>query len=115
MQTYTKALSIELASSFYTICLWAPFPNKNLPQHLQEKYCTLGDVGVFDEYGGFEVFFNIYMTREENLQMHYHPPEGFCPLDFMTSQNDSRPVQEDITQFLTNDFLQFKEVDDRSG
>lgn len=37
----------------------------------------VGDVGYFDENGGFHSLFNIFFTREENESHGYSPPTNF--------------------------------------
>lgn len=36
---------------------------------------------MFDARGNFEVFFNVFMSKEENFQMCYRPPENFLPVE----------------------------------
>lgn len=52
--------------------LWTPEPNIELPECYQREGLKIGDVGVVDEDGSFDVFFNITLPREHPL----HAPDG---------------------------------------
>lgn len=103
IRVYARVLGSEMPIHRNAICLWSPDTNQNVAQDLQEKHCTLGDVGMFDSSSNFEVFFNIFMSREENIQMNYRPPENFSPLE-ARHYGIIRPVLEDNNQICTSDF-----------
>ncbi|KAH9484562.1 hypothetical protein JR316_0004044 [Psilocybe cubensis] len=83
-----------------------------MDQKLQESHCTLGDVGVFNSDGGFDVFFNIFMTMEENLAMDYDPPSTFVPLELTStsSLNAQRPTPQGEGFYFSNNFTLDKET-----
>lgn len=67
--------------SKYAIRLWHPYGNLRNEQHIEDRYCSLGDVGTFESNGGFLVMFNIFLTKEENKFMEYCPPHDFTPFN----------------------------------
>ncbi|PPQ90256.1 hypothetical protein CVT25_013081 [Psilocybe cyanescens] len=93
----------------YTIPLWDPYPNMNLDPKLQHKHCSLGDVGIFRNDGGFDVLFNVFLSKEENLGMQYRPPPSFAPLDFEAMNAFRKPFTTDKTCYSTANFQRCKE------
>ncbi|KDR69295.1 hypothetical protein GALMADRAFT_927190 [Galerina marginata CBS 339.88] len=65
--------------SFIPIPLWDPSPNlSSLSPESRRRHLSLGDVGIFTSNGRFEVLFNVFMTKRDNVQiMKYDPPDSF--------------------------------------
>ncbi|CAA7271135.1 unnamed protein product [Cyclocybe aegerita] len=70
-----------------SIALWTPSPGLNHDPKITQKNVAVGDVGVFTVRGGFEVFFNVFMTEEVNRAYGYHPPPNFTPCATITKGN----------------------------
>lgn len=90
--------------SRHVICLWDPFLSLDVSSDMQEKHCTLGDVGTFNSIGGFDVLFNIFLNMEENHQMNYCPPTTFTPYESATKKVSRDPGQ-DSDCFMTYDLV----------
>ncbi|KAF8972492.1 hypothetical protein BDZ97DRAFT_1781278 [Flammula alnicola] len=62
-----------------TIPLWNPSPTQH--DHIERwgKNVYIGDVGLFNEDGGFDTLFNIFETEDENISRGLNPPKGFVP------------------------------------
>lgn len=43
------------------------------------KNVCIGNVGFFNDLGGFTTLFNIFETKSQNLALGYNPPSGFRP------------------------------------
>ncbi|KAH9484552.1 hypothetical protein JR316_0004034 [Psilocybe cubensis] len=92
-------------SSNHVIRLWEPFPlDIDMDKKLQERHCSLGDVGMFTSGGGFEVMFNIFLSLEENNIMNYHPPSTFKPFPLRRRVGDRGFKLHDQTKYATSNF-----------
>ncbi|KAI5989887.1 hypothetical protein EDD15DRAFT_2106079, partial [Pisolithus albus] len=70
----------HLQHADYGYPLRMPEPMSTLPDHYRESGLQIGDVGVVDREGQFDVLFNIF-KREDNLL--HHPrgvPKNFQPI-----------------------------------
>ena len=62
------------------IPIWDPSPSVDTGPQAWKRHNGLGDVGYFNDRGGFSTLFNIFETVERNADMWaYSPPEGFSP------------------------------------
>ncbi|KAF9475521.1 hypothetical protein BDN70DRAFT_772199, partial [Pholiota conissans] len=66
-----------LFSSNSVIPLWSPSPGIELVPEEWKHHVNVGDVGFFNDEGGFDTLFNIFLSREENISRHHSPPEDF--------------------------------------
>jgi len=48
------------------IPLWWPSPPVSLSKDRQRINISVGDIGAFNDNGGFDVFFNVFLSEEEN-------------------------------------------------
>ncbi|KAJ3510781.1 hypothetical protein NLJ89_g4479 [Agrocybe chaxingu] len=82
-KTIPEKIRTYMRSDFFdskrSIALWTPSPGVNHDPRITKKNIAIGDVGIFTVQGGFEVFFNIFMTKEDNQEYGYHPPPDFTP------------------------------------
>lgn len=67
-------------ASKYSVRLWDPYRIFKNGREVQPLHCMVGDVGKFRSDGGFDVKFNIFLSKEENVRMKYAPPPTFEPL-----------------------------------
>ncbi|KAF8972484.1 hypothetical protein BDZ97DRAFT_836008 [Flammula alnicola] len=65
----------RLFDSDTVIPLWTPSSSH------ENNSVYVGDVGIFNEHGGFETFFNVLRTEKENRQNGYRLPSNFKPYD----------------------------------
>ncbi|CAA7271120.1 unnamed protein product [Cyclocybe aegerita] len=90
-KTIPEKIRAYMRSDFFgssrSIALWTPSPGLNHDPKITLKNIAVGDVGVFTVQGGFEVFFNIFMTEEVNKEYGYHPPPNFTPCAMITKGN----------------------------
>ncbi|KAJ6500265.1 hypothetical protein DFH09DRAFT_945021, partial [Mycena vulgaris] len=59
--------------------LYVPGPQRNLPREYQRQGVTIGDVGRVTPEGIFDFFFNIYLDRDDPINVE-NVPEDFYPL-----------------------------------
>lgn len=69
----------ELFHNRKVIPLWWPSPAISLPEKFQEKNICVGDIGAFNDEGGFEVLFNIFLSPSENFELGFAAPDNFEP------------------------------------
>ncbi|KAJ3510783.1 hypothetical protein NLJ89_g4482 [Agrocybe chaxingu] len=87
----------------WSIALYMPSPGVNHNPRRTRKNIAVGDVGVFTLEGGFEVFFNIFMTEEINKQYGYHPPPNFVPCATVMNDNIRKTYMKG-RQYVQGDF-----------
>ncbi|KAF9473883.1 hypothetical protein BDN70DRAFT_899425 [Pholiota conissans] len=73
--------SSMLFNSTTAIPLWRPSPSLDDTRDVGywSRNVYIGDVGIFDENGGFNTYFNIFESKGENLRRRYTPPSNFVP------------------------------------
>lgn len=76
IQTY---MSAELFGSKRIIPLWSPSPSIRADPQTWRRHTYIGDVGIFNDQGGFDTLFNLFCSKEKNLEMKYNPPDDFVP------------------------------------
>ncbi|KAF8972487.1 hypothetical protein BDZ97DRAFT_836109 [Flammula alnicola] len=81
-----------LFRSTIAIPLWRPSPSlynsrKNQTRHWG-KNVYIGDVGVFNGDGGFDTYFNVFETKEENESRGRTPPANFVRYPKKLSEMD---------------------------
>jgi hypothetical protein len=59
------------------IPLWKPSPSVKSEASKWKHHINIGDVGIFNEAGGFNTIFNIFQTEDENIANGYDPPVDF--------------------------------------
>jgi hypothetical protein len=69
----------ELFSNRKVIPLWWPSPAINLPEKFRETNIRVGDIGAFNDEGGFEVLFNIFLSAIDNIANGFSVPDNFEP------------------------------------
>ncbi|KAF8972440.1 hypothetical protein BDZ97DRAFT_1912964 [Flammula alnicola] len=85
----------HLFSSRIVIPLWKPSPSLSKPTQNWRRNVYIGDVGFFNNDGGFETLFNVFETKEQNRSRRCEPPENFVPYpkDLSDAMIDSEAVR----------------------
>ncbi|KAF8956736.1 hypothetical protein BDZ97DRAFT_1849668 [Flammula alnicola] len=85
----------HLFSSRIAIPLWKPSPSLSKPTQNWRRNVYIGDVGFFNNDGGFETLFNVFETKEQNRSRRCEPPENFVPYpkDLSEAAIDLEPVR----------------------
>ncbi|KAF8179121.1 hypothetical protein BJ912DRAFT_983048, partial [Pholiota molesta] len=80
IQVYMSAM---LFGSNRIIPLWNPSPGLETDPQEWRYHVNIGDVGFFNDEGGFDTLFNIFLPKEQNHDHHYTPPDDFvhCALN----------------------------------
>lgn len=82
----TSDLVFESGDNF--IPLWNPSPPVTVGAEPQawKLHAQIGDVGYFNDQGGFSTLFNVFESVEQNVKSRqYTPPEGFVPYPYPPS------------------------------
>jgi len=69
----------ELFYNENVIPLWSPSPGMNSPEKFQETNICVGDIGAFNDEGGFDVLFNIFLSSVDNTAHGFSVPDNFEP------------------------------------
>ena len=69
----------ELFPNRNVIPLWWPSPAISLPPKFRETNIRVGDIGAFNNEGGFEVLFNIFLSAIDNIANGFRVPDNFEP------------------------------------
>ncbi|KAF8179125.1 hypothetical protein BJ912DRAFT_1062919 [Pholiota molesta] len=59
------------------VSLWKPSPSDKSEAWTWKHHIYVGDVGIFNDEGGFDTIFNIFISKDENLALGYDPPSDF--------------------------------------
>jgi hypothetical protein len=76
-------MSAMLFGSNRIIPLWNPSPGLETDPQEWRYHVNIGDVGFFNDEGGFDTLFNIFLPKEQNHDHHHTPPDDFvhCTLN----------------------------------
>jgi hypothetical protein len=62
-----------------SIALRSPTPDMSLPRQLQQANKCVRDIGFLNTFVGVETKFNVFLSKEDNELLGYHPAEDFIP------------------------------------
>ena len=84
----------------YGYPLWSPEPKPGLPSSYEEYGLQIGDVGYVDEFGMFEVQFNICFPLDHELHQASSRCEALTSLVGLTefNLNDAPPIPDAFPQ-----------------
>ncbi|KJA20820.1 hypothetical protein HYPSUDRAFT_766199 [Hypholoma sublateritium FD-334 SS-4] len=91
-------MSSQVLGNERIIPLWEPAPNIADSPEQWRRNVFIGDVGLFRDDGGFETLFNIFETKEENIDRNYLPPADFVPYYKSLSEAKIRINENRITK-----------------
>ncbi|KAI6101858.1 hypothetical protein F5141DRAFT_1050979, partial [Pisolithus sp. B1] len=82
----------HLLRAGYGYPLRMPEPRSTLPDHYRDSGLQIGDVGTIDSVGQFDVLFNIYKRKDNEIHDRRGVPKNFGP----TQQGDINPSDNAI-------------------
>ena len=84
--------------------LWWPSPALNASESLHKLNISVGDIGAFNDYGGFDVFFNIFLSAEENKALFEKLPSNFSPYPISPNISKVTHLSREDYQARSGDF-----------
>ncbi|KAF9473882.1 hypothetical protein BDN70DRAFT_899424 [Pholiota conissans] len=107
----------DLFESRIAIPLWKPSPSLDSTHDVENwsRNIYIGDVGIFDDNGGFDTFFNIFESMGQNRRRRYSPPQDFLPYHKRLSEipidSEARRPSDEDSQIKLAGFIK----DDKAG
>jgi len=103
-----KYMRSDFFDSKFLIPLWKPSQGlvSDDQQRHRNRVMRVGDVGYFNNEGGFEVLFNIFNTAQQNRENYFDPPANFTHYDSSPERKVVRsfPMRKDSYRPSSGDF-----------